>query len=135
MEIRRVRVSARRLLTLSEEHPAWANPDAVDPSGILWTPPDGFTLDGALVRLHPPADANEERVAALVARLERAGAERVRVGPRVTQAPVVVRIDVDPHSPKLSHREAVLAAVGAARSSDPAALRALLEGILDEEGL
>ena len=132
--IRAVQVPARRLLTIGEDHPVWGRASAV--AGVVWAGPDGFDVEGALVRLRPPPDAGEAGVVEVVQMLERAGAVRVKVVPRTQAAGVVRRIDVDPQAaPKLSHREAVLAAAAEARSSDPAALRALLEGILDEEGI
>lgn len=132
--IRAVPVPARRLLTLGEDHPVWGRAFAVD--GVVWAGPDGFDVEGALVRLRPPPDAGEVGVAEVVQMLERAGAARVKIVLRSSVPEVIRRTDVGPSlAPKLSHREAVLAAAAEARSSDPAALRTLLEGILDEEGM
>lgn len=132
--IRSVILPARRLLTLGEDREIWTLPNnrtsdlILDMSGLR-------VAAGALVRLHPPAGISEQDIAAVVARLEEAGAARVKVVPRASSPEVVRRIDVDPSLPRRSHREAVFAAADEARSSDPAALRALLGDILDEEGI
>lgn len=140
--IRVVRVPARRLLTVREGHDAWRTPDVLE-AGVVWEGPDGFALGGtvdgsiggALVRLCPPPGAPDELVARVEALCERAGAARVKVVQRSDTPEVVRRIDVDPSPTARSHRETVLTVAAEARSADPAALRALLEGILDEEGV
>lgn len=138
--IRSIPLPARRLLTVPEDSPLWEHLELLvgdvqlDGLGDT-TVVERLVVDGALVRLHPPADASDGDVAAVVGRVERAGAVRVKVVPRVAAPEVVRRTGAGPSSPRLGHRAAVMAVADESRSSDPEALRALLGGILDEEGI
>lgn len=113
---------ARRLLTIAPNHPVWT--DRYDSE---------WDADGAIVRVQPPADADDVRIETLVAALHKADAH-VRVMPRARGAAVVVP---ERRASKQARtvREVVTAMVTECNSGDRVALSALVAETMVKEGL
>lgn len=99
--------------------------------------PEGSALQGAIVRIVPKADATDEQIAGLEAGAYAAGALTVKALPRESKAAVVVRqrrkLSDDERS--RTPRQVVMHLAEKSNSGDRKALGALLEEVIDEEGL
>jgi hypothetical protein len=123
--VRTVAMQARRLVTVGTNNPVWAW--AKDwHEGVAYTIHD---LLGAIVRLQPPADANDQQIAAVKKHLMSSGAAIVRTDSRAQAATLLVKVmgkdgkEVD--APKLAPRQVVMEM--AETSSRKEALKALLD--------
>lgn len=115
----------------------------VHPDGMVWAREDLATLpasmmpamEGAIVRIDPPADASDAKVEEVRAAFERAGAEAVRVSTR-SNSDVVVH-EPPPGAPPVRRdlREVVHELVEGANVDDLPALRELAERLMAKAGL
>lgn len=113
---------ARVFLTVGTQHVAWGEHDTYgDPRAR-----------GAFVRVEPPADATDEKVAEVRRRCEQIGAVRVQVLPRRNAADVLVPREKKPH-PRA--RDVVMELVAEANAPDRAALASFVEDIMSRRSL
>ncbi len=124
--VRRVTLDgSRRLLTIEAEDKLW---DAKRRSAVAG-------IDGAIVRLRPPAAATDEQVEVLRAFFEKAGAERVTVLPRPRADVVPADAHEKSRTSAVGARRAVESLVEESNSRDKSALGKLCERVMAEVGL
>lgn len=88
---------------------------------------------GALVKLHPPADATDERIEEVAAAFKAAGAAAVQKAPRAPKAKTVpTKVQT---TKAATHRQVVAELVAEARFPDKRALQEACEQLMDEESL
>lgn len=118
-------VPVRNLVTFAVDHPIWTTDGKRLPAG---------TWAGAIVRLRPPSDVRDGLVEEVRAALAAAGVSRIKL--EVRRGAVLPTEAVDKGTAtRSSAREVVLRLVEEANSKDPAALLAVVEKTMAEEGL
>jgi len=123
----RVAVPSRNLVTLDSDHAIWRS---ADPGAYAGAP----NWPGAIVRLRPPSDVRDGLVEEVRAALAAAGVSRIKL--EVRRGAVLPTEAVDKGTAtRSSAREVVLRLVEEANSKDPAALLAVVEKTMAEEGL
>jgi hypothetical protein len=125
MCVQAVIVPARGLLTVRPDHPLWHD-DLASVSVPLY---------GAIVCMFPSGEVSDERIAALKAKLEGAGA-KVRVMPRAASEAVVATAkgNIVEGADTRTVREIAMELVDAANTDDREALRDIVNTALDAEG-
>ena len=119
--------NARSLVTLDANHDVWKR-DGLAPSI------QAASYKGMIVRLRPPPGTPESWTDAVIDML-RPHAVAVRLVPPVVAPPVVVPNASTGEPLRLRPRDVVEAMVNDAVGVDVDALRALVGGVLDKEGL
>jgi hypothetical protein len=117
--VRVVELESRRLVTISPAHEYWTA-KRIEP------------ITGAIYRVKPPAQVTDDDVAELVSKLQQAGVISWNVLPRESAPAIVARAAAKKAS---TARQVVRSMVAEARSSDPEALSAACESIMQEVGL
>jgi hypothetical protein len=126
-----VPLSSRELFVVQEDAPLW---DFARRNRARLSEATIPNAKGAIVRLEPPAWAEDGDVAALKLALERCGAAAVRAMPRRVGA-VVVQEEVRQARPAEGARAAAMALVEEAHTTDREALRDAVEQALVAGGL
>lgn len=119
---------ARVLATFDERHPIWDREGKLAPA-YPWE-----TLGMMIVRLRPPPGTPAPWVDAVLDAV-RLHALAVRVVPPVLAPAVVMPNAAEPAAPRMRPRDVVEQLVNDAVGVDVNALRALVGGVLDKEGL
>lgn len=108
------------MVTLGAEHGAWEG-------GPL---PDAH---GAIVRVVPPAGASDEQIGAVLERLRSLGIAGTKLLPRVAGDAMV--LPDAPRPVRKRHREVAMELASEAVGVDRDALLAVVNAVMDEEGL
>jgi hypothetical protein len=124
--VQTVERNARLLVTIVPEHPFWSM--EVGAAMVLAEP-----VQGALVRVQPPAGCTQPRVDALNDALRASGATAIRVSPWAKEALGVVQPRVHVHE-RARVREVVME-LGRAREQHAPGLCELLDEVLTEARL
>ena|ERR1019366_1561833 len=127
-EVREV-AGARSIITIGPEHQVWGGgslPVEID-VGLI-----DAGLRGAIVRILPPGQASDERVAWLVGMVKATGAAVVRVGPR-RKARVVT--DARAATQHASGRAVVMQLVEESNVDDRDALRTFCDAVMQRQGV
>jgi hypothetical protein len=120
--VKRVDVDAAELVTIGPDHPAWTDPMKL--AGV----------DGAFVRLDPPANIDDEDVKRLHAMVVEEGAVAVKVLPTRRNA-VAAEYAAPKQVAHTSARGLIEGMVAEARSHDREALAAVVDDAMKEAGL
>ena len=123
MKVEHRGVDAAGMVTIGQEHPAWANPLEMG------------DVEGQFVRLDPPLNSTDEEVVRMRAQAEDLGAVAVKVLPVRRDAVLSANAVSVEDAPHLAARDVVRAMLAESRSRDPDRLRALVEDTMAMEGL
>ena len=118
-------VDSRRLVTFGPEHEIW------DPNYIG----TGISVEGAIVRLEPPAGITDAWLDEFQVELKHLGAVAVRVGHRQRADAVITQVEKAQPAKGESVHQVVMGMVEEAKAGDKEALRNLIEAALAAEGL
>jgi len=118
-------VESRRLVTFGPEHEIW------DPN----YQGTGICVDGALVRLEPPAGITDAWLDEFQVELKHLGAVAVRVGHRQRADAVITQVEKTQPAKGESVHQVVMGMVDEAKVGDKDSLRNLIEAALAAEGL
>ena len=100
------------------------------PDAVAWTSGGLPDMQGAIVRLLPPADVSDDRIEAVTASVRQAGAVATKLLARAAGDQAVTLPGIAPPPVRRRQRDVVLELVG-----DRPALATLVGSIMDQEGL
>lgn len=121
------KLESRRLMTVGPDHPVWGM--SVEEMVVA-------NVEGALVRLEPPAGVTDATLDALENELLLDGAVAVRVGHRQRADAVIPQVEKEqPATKGESTHQVVMNMVEEAKVGNKEALRDLIEAALAAEGL
>ena len=121
-------LETRQLITIGTNDPLWNLSGDVHDKAF-----DSKNVEGAIVRLRPPAQVTTEQIRALRKKLLRAGAVAVKDEPRAPGEAVVVHGEAPPEDKSI--RETIETMVAEANSSNRQALSGLLQELMDIAGV
>ncbi len=124
---RPVLVEARKMMTIEPTAKVWAH--IIEGKPLI----GGTDLQGAFVRIQPPAEATDEHITFMREALKSFGAAEIRILPRPKASVVPTQIHRD--VVHVSIRETVLAITETTNTKDLPALKALVETTLSKVGL
>lgn len=116
-------LEARRLLTVEPEAAVWTGAEIED------------EVEGAIVRLQPPADATDARIEEIKALFELSGAVAVKVIPRQASGSIGRCADDEVTVEPVGLRQAVYEVAEQMATADAEALRLELDSVMDEVGM
>ncbi len=116
-------LAVRLVVTLGVGHAVWDGKSALK------------KYAGALVRLEPPEDVSDERVAEVEQKLMKFGAAAVKVKRAAKAVLAMAEPEREEGATRRSLREVVLNIVDESKAADVAELRAIVLGAMDRGGL
>lgn len=130
--VKRVSRCARSLVTIDRDHELWSI-DMATFTRIVIEP--AWKSNPPIVRLQPPADADDNRIAWLESKWKEIGAHTRTMARARGQKIVIEEEEVIADAPRLSMRDTVDDMIRASSSAHKQRLKALLDKAMQEEGI